>query len=80
MIQNFTSSTQMSLHFGVNQLSLADKDSLGAAPPPLTTGSKVPARQAHVPAPAAEEAPTGAPKAKRVSGRSKKATTKYSTK
>ncbi|KAG1858093.1 hypothetical protein F4604DRAFT_1931128 [Suillus subluteus] len=93
MIQNFTSSTQMSvsqtrvdtsastqLHFGVNQLSLANKDSLGAAPPPLTTGSKVPARRAHVPAPAAEETPTGALKAKRVSGRSKKATTKYSTK
>ncbi|KAG2359942.1 hypothetical protein BDR07DRAFT_1487593 [Suillus spraguei] len=61
MIQNFTSSTQMSvsqmhvdtsastqLHFGINQLSLANKDSLGAVPPPLTTGSKVPAHEAHV--------------------------------
>ncbi|KAG2063880.1 hypothetical protein BDR04DRAFT_1122951 [Suillus decipiens] len=81
MIQNFSSLTQVSLHFGVNQLSLADKDSLGAAPPPLTTGFKVPACWAHrVPALAAEEISTGAPKAKRVSGHSKKATTKYSAK
>jgi hypothetical protein len=94
MIQNFTSSTQVSvsqthvdtsalmqLHFGVNQLSLANKDSLGAVPPPLTTGSKVPAHQAyHVPAPAAKETSTGALKMKCVNGCSKKATMKYSAK
>ncbi|KAG1734247.1 uncharacterized protein EDB91DRAFT_1251033 [Suillus paluster] len=68
------------LHFGINQLSLANNNvgnSLAAVPAPLTTGSKVPARRAHVSALAAQEMPTGAPKAKRVSGHSKKATMKY---
>ncbi|KAG2739682.1 hypothetical protein P692DRAFT_20881638 [Suillus brevipes Sb2] len=87
---NFTSSTQMTvsqmrvssastqLHFGINQLSL-NADSVAAAPAPLTTVSQVPARRkGRVTAQAVtQDTPTEAPKAKRVSGRSKKATTKY---
>ncbi|KAG2099440.1 hypothetical protein BD769DRAFT_1677265 [Suillus cothurnatus] len=87
---NFTSSTQMTvsqmrvssastqLHFGINQLSL-NADSVAAAPAPLTTVSQVPAcHKGHATAQAVtQDTPTEAPKAKRVSGRSKKANTKY---
>lgn len=76
-----SASTQ--LHFGINQLSLNAEDniadSVAAAPALLTTGSQVPARRkGRVTAQAAaQDTPTEAPKAKRVSSRSKKATTKY---
>ncbi|KAG2030067.1 hypothetical protein BDR03DRAFT_1017568 [Suillus americanus] len=76
-------SASMQLHFGINQLSLNTDDnidnSVAAAPAPLTTGSQVTAYcKGHVTAhAAAQDTPTEAPKAKRISGRRKKATTKF---
>lgn len=81
--QMHVTSASTQLHFGINRLSLNAEDniadSVAAAPALLTTGSQVPARRkGRVTAQAAaQDTPTEAPKAKRVSSRSKKATTKY---
>ncbi|KAG1874045.1 hypothetical protein C8R48DRAFT_669674 [Suillus tomentosus] len=83
--QTGVTSASMQVHFDLNQLSLADNDigSLAAAPAPLATGSKVPTHRGRISAQAAQvttaadEILTEPAKTKCVSGRSKKATTKY---
>jgi len=83
--QTRVTSASTQVHFDINQLSLTDNDigSLAAAPAALATGSKVPTRRGRISAQAAQvttaadEMLTEPAKTRRVSARSKKATTKY---